>query len=441
MKSLIAVAFIVATIPFFYALAIHPTRRKYGYILVGSLPFVYNAVNLDSALIDWAFWPGYVKGMIITVMDSLAVAIILSNRNNVRGTKFIGLFWFYIASSTVSVLLSDRWLGSFFYVFQLIKVLLVFVAVVKITQDSRSIRWIAVGLAFGAIFQAMVAVDQRLSGAFQVSGTLGHQNLLGMMLHFVTLPLMALLLAGERSKIMLAGLVAALLTVALGASRGSIGFLAIGMVLLLVLSLMRRPTVTKWRATGTVLVICLLVSPLIIGGMEKRFQSLAENGEYNERAKFENAASSMWADHPFGVGANQYVIVANTRGYSERAGVTWGGNSRSANVHHAYLLVAAETGWIGLFGLILLLCWPVIIGIHFAFKYRRDPRGDVILGVSASVITVILHNFYEWVFVTQQVQYLFAISIGITAGLIQKRASPSNAKRRKMRMVGNTKLQ
>src|SRR3546814_7210147 len=57
----------------------------------------------------------------------------------------------------------------------------------------------------GATFQAVMTVDQRMSSAIQAAGTMGHQNLLGLMLHFVTLPLLALLLAGERSKLIMMG--------------------------------------------------------------------------------------------------------------------------------------------------------------------------------------------------------------------------------------------
>src|SRR3546814_10304683 len=78
-------------------------------------------------------------------------------------------------------------------------------------------------------------------------GTMGHQNLLGLMLHFVTLPLLALLLAGERSKLIMMGVFAALVAVALGASRGAIGFVAIGLALLFLLSLARQLGSAAWR--------------------------------------------------------------------------------------------------------------------------------------------------------------------------------------------------
>ena len=97
---------------------------------------------------------------------------------------------------------------------------------------------------------------------------------------------------------------------------------------------------------------------------------------------FERAAKSMWRDHPMGVGANQYVVVANSEGYSARAGVIWNWASRSANVHNMYLLAAAETGWPGFLTFIALLLIPTIRGLVFAFRNRCGPRGEIVLGAA-----------------------------------------------------------
>ena len=121
-----------------------------------------------------------------------------------------------------------------------------------------------------------------------------------------------------------------------------------------------------------------------------------------------------------GVGANQYVVVANAQGYSQRAGVIWNYGSRSAHVHHLYLLAAAETGWIGLVALTSLFGWTVLRGFAFAFGNRRNPRGDVVLGASIAVVVAAFHSFYEWIFATASVQYVFAISLGIIAGTIRQ---------------------
>ena len=37
----------------------------------------------------------------------------------------------------------------------------------------------------------------------------------------------------------------------------------------------------------------------------------------------ENAAHLMLADHPMGVGANQYVTAVNQMGYNQASGLSW----------------------------------------------------------------------------------------------------------------------
>jgi O-antigen ligase len=398
-----------------------PQQRKWAYFAIGIAPFTMGSLNLDVAIIDWAGWPGYAKGLIVSILDSLALAIIVTGRDSFRKLPLLGVFLAYLLAVILSMVSSAMPTSSSFYAFQMFRMLLVFVAVATIMKDPKAIKWVAMGLAAGAMYQAGVTIEQKLSGAVQASGTMGHQNLLGMMLHFVTFPLIALLLAGEKSKIVMLGALASVLAVALGASRGSIGFAAIGLVLLFVLSLARHATPHKWKMLGLAALAMAAVVPLTIGTLSERFgDSPIEVSADGERQAFERAANAMWSDHPMGVGANQYVVTANTQGYSAQAGVIWNYGSRAAHVHNIYLLAAAETGWLGLITLIGLFGWAILRSVTFAFANPRDPRGDVVLGCGMAIFVMALHGYYEWVFVMYQAQYVFAISMGIIAGTIRQ---------------------
>src|SRR5690606_4489438 len=109
-----------------------------------------------------------------------------------------------------------------------------------------------------------------------------------------------------------------LVAVALGASRGAVAFVGLGLVLMVVLSLMRGSTARKWQIVGAGALVLALVVPVAWGSFAERFAANPLEGGYDERAAFENAAKAIWADHPMGVGANQYVVVANSQGYSDR---------------------------------------------------------------------------------------------------------------------------
>jgi O-antigen ligase len=401
-----------------YCLKTYPQYRKWAAFGIGILPFTLGLLNLDAALVSWRMWPGYSKGMLLTALDSLALAVVIVSRKPFNDLPLMLAFGAYILATLLSVAFSGSAMSSFFYVFQLLRVFVVFVAVASLVTEKDGLRYLALGLASGASIQGGLVLDQRLSGAVQAAGSMGHQNLLGMMLHFVTLPLLAMLLAGMRSKLAYLGIAAGLMAVAFGASRASIGFAAMGVVLLMILSFARGMSPRKWQVAGFGVLALAVAAPVMHQSLERRYDIKGdpESGTYDERAAFERAAKMMWTDHPMGVGANQYVVYANTEGYSERAGVIWNWGSRSANVHHLYLLAGAETGYLGFATLVGLIGWAIFLGYRLAFAMRDDPRGDVVLGFTVAITVMAVHSFWEWIFVMSSTQYMFAIALGVVAG-------------------------
>ena len=418
----LALLLIVLAVPVFVAMLRSKQGFKAGCLLVGLLPFCLNALNLDAAIINWAAWPGFAKGLVVTILDSLSIAILIVHRNLLSRLPFKAVFIAYILAVALSALSSSTPMASMFYPVQLLRIFALFVAVAAIVQRSDGLRWLAYGLACAGVLEGAVTLSQRLGGVFQAEGTMAHQNMLGFMIHFVALPLFALIFAGSSKKLLWAGAAGGVLAVALGASRASIGFLAVGLVILATLSLWRSPTSRKWKMVGFGFVAVALAAPLAISGINQRLDSPNIEGSYNERAAFERAAELMLIENPMGVGANHYVVTANVGGYSERAGVIWNAGSRAAHVHNLYLLTGAEAGWLGLFAVVALFLWPIIKGLRFGLGRDGDWRGEVALGSTVAVIAGAAHSLYEWIFVTYQAQYVFAIALGMLAGLIKQRS-------------------
>lgn len=434
----IGILLVILSLPAFIVWLRSDRRNyRYAYFAIGVFPFISSPLNLDASLWDFGGL-GYVKGLVVTLLDTLCLAILANTRHTIVRLPFAGLFAAYIIAVMLSILQAPGFFAPFSYAFQLMRVFIVFVTVAAVVQQKDALRYIAYGLAVGAALQGVVTISQRLGGAFQVGGTIGHQNLTGMTLHFATLPLLAMLLAGDRSRLYLAGVAGGLVAVALGASRGSIAFLAVGLALLLALSIMRHATTRKFGVAALSVLMVAAASPVIVAGLDTRMANLGGGSVWaqdGERAAFEKAAGMMWADHPLGVGANRYTFVGITEGYSARAGVTWAGSSRLAVVHNLYYLTAAELGWFGLLTLIPFLLWIIVKGFHFAFKYRRDPRGDLVLGCTCAVTAMVLQSLYEWVFVLPTVQYVFAISLGIISGCILQRKIELAQARREARLA------
>ncbi|MGR6331215.1 O-antigen ligase family protein [Sphingomonas sp. XXL09] len=400
------------------AIKANANTRRVVWVLLGASPFIYGWAHLSVSLVSWVYWPGYVKGILIALPDLLAVGLLLSTPKRPIRHGVLVMLGLYIAAVLASMLVSDLPFASFMYAWQLMRVFLVAAAVARISVDSDAPRHIVYGLCYGIIFQAGFSVYQHFGqGIAQAPGTMGHQNLLGMMTHFALLIPLALMLTGDKAAVLKAGVGSALITIALTASRGTLGFAVAGIVLLVLFSLLRRPTAKKMRIVGAGAALMLVVAPVAYLTLQNRFAKSSLDGTYNERDAFERAARAMWTDHPFGVGANEYVVIANTKGYSARAGVIWTSGSRSANVHNAYLLIAAETGWLGLISFILFYVTAVLVGLRAAWSKPVSPDRELALGPVVVLLTVAMHNFFEWIFVLEYTQYLLGISLGFIMGL------------------------
>jgi hypothetical protein len=166
-------------------------------------------------------------------------------------------------------------------------------------------------------------------------------------------------------------------------------------------------------------------APIAQSSLERRFAVAPLSDEYDERAAFEDAAMMILRDHPMGIGPNNYVVTANLQGYNERAGVAPVRGSGSANVHNIYLLVAAESEHLGIITLVIMLLPPMIVAFTSSFRNRKDRRGDLLLGCGVALLAVYMQSFFEWIFITFQAQYVFAIVTGMVAGTVQNLAHRS----------------
>jgi O-antigen ligase len=293
---------------------------------------------------------------------------------------------------------------------------------VKACADKRVPAAILVGMAIGLCMEAFVVVWQRFGlGVIQTTGTFPHQNSLGLASHFVVFPVFALLLAGQQGwqtyLAPAAGAVVAVLT----ASRATLGLNAAGLALVFAFSAMRRWSSRKAKVMLLGVAVVVALTPIALSSYERRFAAVPLSDDYDERAAFERAASMILADHPLGVGANNYVVVANAGGYMDRARVAF--TSRSTSVHNAYWLTAAELGYFGLFGFIALLARLTTRAFVIGWRNRNDSRGDLLLGLGVSILMMSIHCYFEWIIFVGPIQYLLALNAGLIGGLVSQLAN------------------
>jgi O-antigen ligase len=410
---------LVGVLPLAGWLRRNPQECPKIWMLMGFLPFLVTALpRLEIALIGWPTWPGTAQGMEISALDVLTFAIYLSLPHARHPLPFKISMGFYLSAVLLSAIQAAVPVATLFYAWQLARVFLVYAVVTRACADKRVVPSLLKGMAIGLCFQASVVIWERVGGGvIQASGTFVHQNLLGMVSHFVIFPAFALLLAGERGWWPAVAPLAGAIIAALTASRATVGLVSVGLAVVFALSAARRWTTHKARVALFGAAAIAALAPLAFSTLEKRF-AVDPLVDYDERVAFVSASAMILADRPMGIGANNFAVFNNTQGYAERAGIYW--RSRSNIVHNIYWLTLAETGYLGLVALVLLLLRPLTVALSCGWRNRGDPRGDLMIGFATSLLIICAHSYFEWVFFTTQVQYIFAMTVGMIAGLAQE---------------------
>ena len=378
---------------------------------------------LNISPITWR-WTGAVKGFEISILDVIAFAVIFATpavRVPVSLKIGIGI---YLTAIVIGTLSATQMTPALFSVWQLMRTILVFVAVARATAVVKDAPIALIsGLGVGIMIEALLAAKQYAGGNTQPGGTLGHRNILGLTSHFAVMPAFALVLAGRRTKlfffVVLAGAVVALA----GGGRATIGLYAIGLIVTIAVSIRLKSTGRKNAIAGAAFLALLMAAPVMMWAIERRSEAARASSD-EERSAMVRAARMIIADHPFGVGPNQYLVVANIGGYSSRAGVAWNHANRSAPVHNSYYFITAELGFLGLIGVITILFSMIWTGLRALKRMGLGERTDILVGVVSTFIIVSAHLAFEWLVATNYIQYLLAMSmgtmVGITAPLRQK---------------------
>jgi O-antigen ligase len=383
-------------------------------MLIGFLPFVLNSFHLDMAAIAWEGWPSYVKGVRFSVLDALALALYFSLPSAPRPLPFRLSMVLYFLAVLLSTICAEWPEVTLFYSWQLARMFLVYAVVARACADPCVAFAILKGMAVGIVMEAGIASWQRFGlGIFQATGSFDHQNLLGMMSQFVTYPYFALLLAGRGGRLSGATILSSCVVAMLSVSRATIGLVIFGFAVVFTFSAVQQWTTRKVLVLLIGVATVAVLTPLVLSAIEGRRDNAVDQSDA-ARTELNSEAMMILSDYPFGIGANQYVIVAQKEGY-RKVGSEWG-----APVHNTYLLVAAETGYVGLITFVIFLFCPLALAFRCGWRNRRDLRGQLMLGLGVALLSVYIQSFYEWVFLDFAPQYMFALELGLVAGLAQQ---------------------
>lgn len=406
----VGILLVLCSFPMFMALLRSgPIRQKWAFIALGAAPVVGIALNTDAALISWAQWPGHTKGVIISLTDTLALAICFHFRPRNRYPLLLWFWVFYIICNVPGLLLSNLFTPALSYFVSLLKAAVYFFAC-YIVMSRGALSALIFGLCIAVIANSGITITNFLQGVVQPGGLVGHRNYAGL-INNLAIPV--LLIASTYGRFKMWHLLAigmAAVAAILGGSRGVIILFGASVYLTLFCAVAVKPS----KQIRYLLAACFLASFLAIPVGLQKLRDRSEDGSINlskdaERAAFEKAAQMMNEDYPLGVGLNQYANLANIGGYSAAAGVNWMTASKSAIVHNSYVLVRTEGGFIALFAMLLLLGSTLVSSTKLVLKRSTNPARVFAVPVLVATLVLSIHLSFEWAFVTMNNLYGFAL--------------------------------
>jgi O-antigen ligase len=403
-------------------------QKSHGtfWLLLGVSALLYSLVpQFGFTMLSEATYAGYAKGVEITIFDVAVCSYLLAQRGTTTfKTPFRNAMIPYFLVVVFSIPFALHWRAGLFYAIQLLRMYAVYRAVTIATMDEKNYASFMRGLSIGAVIELLIVMNQRfIGGDIQPDGTFGHQNSLGLVTNLLLISSTSMVLGGERSlnRWVIAG--PSLLISALTGSRGVTGFALMGIIMTYFQSLYHGASSRKVKIGAVGALLAVVLVPVAILQLQQRFDREAElnigdEEEYDERAAYVEAAKMMLADRPFGVGANNFVLVANVNGYYRAAKVAPVFNSLNGHVHNVYWLTLGELGYPGFAALLALFFVPIYKGLAAARKYRGRREAEVAGGLAIALAICYAHSMYEWLLMNANAQYFVAIVLGLMASRI-----------------------
>ena len=336
--------------------------------------------------------------------------------------------------STLSIFNAVQISYSAFEILRMVNLYLLAVVVAAYVKSKRELIEVFAALMIGLVAEGGFSIIQyvkddnfgftssTMGNLHRVAGTVGWPNTFGA--YAATLLAIALFLwvldAGGRLRplLMVAGLTGAFPLI-LTFSRGAwISFLiatALGLVIAGRLGYLRS---RERMRVAAVLLLASVVGLFFAGAISARLaQTSLQSSQIVDRVRLIEVALNMIVAHPIlGIGINNFVDVMHQY---DPTGVTY---VFPEPVHNVYLLVAAETGIVGL----CLFLWLIVAVFQAGFKavQTRDRfLSASAIAVLAGIAVLLISNVADVHLRTDVLYGLFWLLIGLTVAIKQMAAS------------------
>ena len=411
--------------------------------MVGALcVYIPTSINFFSH----EFYRGSSRGMEVSVLHLLSCGALGTLAMRGKGLKWfpdwgMRLYALYFLLCLPSLGTAANGLYSWFEVWKMMLLPLVFAAVFNYLRQTEELGAILGALAAFAVANVLVAVKQHFAGAFQSHGVFPHQNSMAMgMLLLGPMFFAGYVSAGLRGgggKLRAAAFAGAGLATMLTYSRGALALVPVGYGLAGILCLL-------WgRTRGWLLRLLPVGLAAAAVGVEMAPQIVdrflhAPESSGGTRVELALCAREMIKDEPLrGVGINNWGVKINPPyDYAERAGRVQKRGEEFADgiVETVYLLVCAECGIPALAAMLAWFGWYWFACIRLMRRFRKTTLFWVPAGLFGGLTCIYLQSALEWV-LRQQVNmillmFVFAV-LSFLDGIPARRAEEVLPRRRR----------
>lgn len=415
MKYLIFTAALFCVLPASGLMILDRRLLRYA-VLIMILPVLFfSATSINFFSQEW--YRGTSRGMEVSIIYLAAVAI-LTALICLRGfrTPFPGisarLYLLYFLFSLPSLLTAENTLFSFFEIWKMIMVYLVYLAIYYYLEYSRGdFQILLTGFSILTFFIFLSVVQQHFAGIYQVRAQFPHQNSLAMFMEILGTLFLSCFLNRRfswQSWIFLGLFCLASGTLFRTYSRGAIACYPVACAVTIIVSLLYDLKARKIQALLIMALIGFLIIAAFTPRLIERFES-APKSSGETRLNFAIAAKNMIEDEPiFGIGLNNWGIKINPPyPYSEHRDASKGYTReyKDGIVETIYLLVCAECGIPALLLLLALFGYHWYLAKKLSRELCRTEYFYLPAGIIGGLTGVYLQSVLEWV-LKQQVNFL-----------------------------------
>ena len=395
-------------------------------LLVPLLIFNATAINFFSH----EAYRGTSRGMEISIIYIIAVGLLITlfiRRGRIKWLPDWGsrIYLIYFLASIPSLMNAENLLFSFFELWKMVMIYLVYLAVYNYLEYSKGdFDILLYGIAVVIIFNFLVIIRQHYQGYYQVPGVFPHQNSLAMCMMMTGLVFFARCFNNRemlfRWMLFFGVFLMASASLFRTYSRGAIFCYPLSGAITLLCSFRNGISPRKVGLSGLLFIIGLIGVLIFLPRVIQRFISAPE-ASGQTRKNFAIAAVNMMKDKPFvGVGLNNWGIKINppynySRHRDPKRGYT--DDFKDGIVETIYLLVGAECGipcllvlltW---FGYYWLTCIRLMVRLKFT-RWFYLPAG-----VFGGLTGAYLQSTLEWI-LKQQINFMWMMIIFAMIGYL-----------------------